>query len=198
LAIIVDKVQKRKDIALSCKKIFFQNGINNLTIAHIAKTAGVGKGTIYEYFKNKEDIIFEIVNILIQERNVIVEKQISELKTTKEKLKLFSKFFYSEEDIELRKLYKEFISISLSNPESQMIEFQSACAKDYYSWFEKLIDDGVSNGELIIEAKKFSRGLFALSEGIFIKSQVSNIYNNIEKEIHQFIDALFELIEVKK
>ncbi len=46
MAIIVDKLQKRKDIALACKEIFFQHGIKDLTISHIAKTAGVGKGTI--------------------------------------------------------------------------------------------------------------------------------------------------------
>ena len=44
--------QKRKDIALACKELFFQNGISNLTISKIATTAGVGKGTIYDYFKN--------------------------------------------------------------------------------------------------------------------------------------------------
>ena len=198
MAIIVDKVQKRKDIALSCKEIFFQNGINGLTISQIAKTAGVGKGTIYEYFKNKEDIIFEIVNVLIYERNLIVEKQLSSVKTTKEKIKLFSKFFYSDEDLEMRQLYKEFISVSLSNPDREMIEFQSACSMDYFNWFEQLIESGVKNGELIAGSQKFSRGLFALSEGIFIKSQVTNLYDDVEEEIHKFIDALFELIEVKK
>ena len=66
MAIIVDKVQKRKDIALACKELFFQRGINDLTISEVAKTAGVGKGTIYEYFNNKEEIVFEIVNIFKQ------------------------------------------------------------------------------------------------------------------------------------
>ena len=198
MAIIVDKVQKRKDIALSCKEIFFQNGIHDLTISQIAKTAGVGKGTIYEYFKNKEDIIFEIVNILIQERNMVVAQQLSEVDSTKEKLKLFSRFFYTQEDVEIRQLYKEFISISLTNPDSEMIEFQSACTNDYYRWFEQLIEDGVKNGELKEGSEKFSRGLFALSEGVFIKAQVTNLYSNIEKEIHSFLDALFELIEVKR
>ena len=69
MAIIVDKIQKRKDIALACKELFFQNGINDLTISQVAKTAGVGKGTIYDYFKNKEDIVFEIVNILMVEHS---------------------------------------------------------------------------------------------------------------------------------
>ncbi len=198
MAIIVDKVQKRKDIALACKEMFFQNGINDLTIAQIAKKAGVGKGTIYEYFKNKEDVVFEIVNILIQERNIVVEKELAKVTTTKEKIKLFSQFFYSPEDAEIRQLYKEAISIILANPNSEMIAFQSDCVSGYFQWFELLIEEGIQKGELREDAKEFSRGLFALSEGIFIKSQVTHIYDDVELEIHRFLDALFNLLEVKK
>jgi len=200
MAIIVDKVQKRKDIALSCKEIFFQNGINDLTISQIAKTAGVGKGTIYEYFKNKEDIIFEIVNILIQERNLVIEKEIASLKNTKDKVKEFSKFFYSDDDhdIELRQLYKEFISISLVNPDNEMTEFQTSCTELYFGWFKSIIYEGVEKGELIPEAKSLAMGLFSTAEGIFIKATVTNMVENVEEEINTFTDALFNLIEVKR
>jgi len=56
MAIIVDKVQKRRDIALSCNDLLLEKGIKKLTIAEVAKTAGVSKGSIYDYFENKEDI----------------------------------------------------------------------------------------------------------------------------------------------
>jgi len=198
MAIIVDKVQKRKDIALSCKEIFFQHGIKDLTISQIAKTAGIGKGTIYEYFKNKEDIVFEIVNILIQERNVIVEKQMSEIDVTKDKIKLFVSFFYCEEDIELRQLYKEFISIALSSPDEKMIEFQTKCFIEHYVWFEQLIQDGIDNGELIAESMPLTKGMFVTAEGLFISSSATNAIDDVQKEINNYIDAIFALIEVKK
>ena len=198
MAIIVDKVQKRKDIALSCKDLIFENGVANLTISQIAKTAGIGKGTVYEYFKNKEDIVFEIVNILIQERNIIKEKQLSEISITKDKVKLFSDFFYSDEDLELRKLYKEFISISLSSPNKEMTEFQTECSNGYFKWFEQIIQEGIDRGELINDAKKFARGLFVMAEGMFITSEVTNSIDNLKDEIHSNIDAVFECIEVKR
>ncbi len=198
MAIIVDKVQKRKDIALSCKELVFQNGINNLTISQLAKTAGVGKGTMYDYFKNKEDIVFEIVNILIQERNIIIEKRMLEITATKDKIKLFNSFFYSEEDTELRQLYKEFISIALSSPDEKMIAFQTTCFEGYYAWFEQIIEDAIESGEIIKESKHLTKGLFVTGEGMFIASSSTNAIANIEQEINNYIDALFELIEVKK
>lgn len=198
MAIIVDKVQKRKDIALSCKELFFQNGINDLTISQVAKTAGVGKGTIYEYFKNKEEIVFEIVNILLQEYNIDKKARIDAKSSTKEKIIEFFGVFYREEDSELRELYKEFISISLSNPQREMIEFQSKCTQSYFEWFNDIIQDGIDKAELLENSKDLARGLFVFGEGIFISSVVTTTIEDVKSEIDKFIDTVFKFIEVKR
>ena len=198
MAIIVDKVQKRKDIALSCKNIFIKRGIKDLTISQIAKEAGVGKGTIYDYFKNKEDIVFEIVNIMMVERNIIKEKKLALLTCTKDKIKLFFGFFYQDEDADLREIYKEFISISLVNPNDEMLDFQTACFENYHQWFEQILQEGIDKGEIISESIHFSKGLFTTAEGLFIASVATRAIEDIEKELDVYIDTLFKLIEVKK
>jgi AcrR family transcriptional regulator len=198
MAIIVDKIQKRRDIALSCKEIFVLKGIKDLTISEIAKTAGIGKGTIYAYFKNKEDIVFEIVNILIQKRNEVVVDKLSKIKSTKDKLKYFSSFFYSEDDLELRELYKEFISIALTSPDKEMIEFQTKCFNEHFIWFEKIIQDAIDSGEIIKHSLKLTCGLFVTAQGMFISSTSTNAIENIESELNDYLDSVFELIEIKK
>jgi len=197
MAIIVDKIQKRKDIALSCKKLFIEKGIKDLTISEIAKTAGVGKGTIYEYFTNKEDIIFEIVNILMEEHNERKYEKLNRLTSTRDKIKEFSSFFYTQEDFELRELYKEFISISLSAKNEEMILFQTECSDRYFEWFESILKDGVVKKELHENSQIFARGLFSMAEGIFLISKVTYSIEDIKKEIHNYCDALFDLIEVR-
>lgn len=197
MAIIVDKVQKRKDIALACKELFFQNGINDLTISQVAKTAGVGKGTIYDYFKNKEDIVFEIVNILLEERNKKKEKDLAKVESTKEKIKIFFSVFYKDEDVELRQLYKEFISISLMNSDSEMVAFHTACSESYYKWFRDILQDGIDKGELISESLNLARGMFVFGDGIFISHSITDSVESIEDKIDEYLDAIFALIEVK-
>jgi AcrR family transcriptional regulator len=198
MAIIVDKVQKRKDIALSCKELFFRHGIKNLTISEVAKTAGVGKGTIYEYFKNKEEIVFEIVNILLQEYNIEKKSRIDSKENSKEKIIEFFGVFYRDEDLELRQLYREFISISLTNPQIEMVEFQSNCTRKYFKWFEEIIQEGIDRGELHASAKKLSRGLFVMGEGLFVSSSVTDTIEDLKKELDNFYGTLFELMEIKK
>ena len=198
MAIIVDKVQKRKDIALTCKELFVQNGIKSLTISQIALKAGVGKGTLYDYFQNKEDIVFEIVNILLHQHNEQKEKKILKATSTKEKIKIFFDFFYNDDEVELRALYKEFVSIALSEPNKEMIAFQTNCSESYRKWFKEILEDGIKNGEIIEKSINLANGLFALGEGMFISSCVADAIDNLEKEINDYIDTLFDLIEVKK
>jgi len=197
MAIIVDKVQKRKDIALSCREIVLENGIRNLTISKLADAAGVGKGTIYEYFENKEDIVFEIVNLMMLKHNERKEEALSKVTSTKEKVIIFLSFFYNEVDSELLKMYKEFVSIALSNPNQNMIDFQDKCAQSYYFWFFEIIENGIKSGELIPDAKALAKGLYSIGEGMFVMSASSGSTASLKKDINEFTDAIFKLIEVK-
>ena len=53
---ILKKNLKRKIIAKSCSSLLEENQFQNISISKLAQTAGIGKGTIYEYFKNKEEL----------------------------------------------------------------------------------------------------------------------------------------------
>jgi len=200
MAIIVDKVQKRKDIALACQDLFMQKSIVNVTISEIAKVAGIGKGTVYEYFKNKEDIVFEIINIRTLEHDNKKQKMMKEQKTVKDKTKAFFSFFYSkeEDDMVLRHFHKEFISISLVSENSEMFVYQSECYKKYNSWFEDIIQEAIDNNEIIKESKNLINGMFAVCDGMLILSFSTNVITNLEKEICDYFDELFNIIEIKK
>jgi AcrR family transcriptional regulator len=56
---MAEKNQKRTDILSSARALFKENGFHNTRMDDIAQNAGVGKGTLYEYFKNKQEIFDE-------------------------------------------------------------------------------------------------------------------------------------------
>jgi len=193
MAIIVDKVQKRRDIALSSKAVILQNGIDNLTIAAIAKAAGIGKGTFYEYFKSKEALLFELVNILMQEYNCRMEEKLSRYDSTREKVKVFADFFYEAESRDLRTLYKMFTGVSLLSPQKDMLDFQSECFDYYYVWFDRLISDGIENGEVTPQISGMTRAIFATAKGMYIMAETTHYSGDLQKEIHTYIDTIFDL-----
>lgn len=51
---------KKNLIVQSAIEIFSQHGFRNSSISEIAQKANVAEGTIYQYFKNKEDLFFSI------------------------------------------------------------------------------------------------------------------------------------------
>ena len=58
MSIREEKKHRTKQAILEAAiSLFSENGYENTSIDHIAKMAGVGKGTVYSYFQTKKDII---------------------------------------------------------------------------------------------------------------------------------------------
>ena len=53
---------KYQRILAASVSVFADHGFHQSTVSRIAKKAGVADGTIYLYFKNKEDILVQIFN----------------------------------------------------------------------------------------------------------------------------------------
>ncbi|WP_274361746.1 TetR/AcrR family transcriptional regulator [Paenibacillus thermotolerans] len=65
---------RRQLIIEAASKSFALFGYKATTMEQIAKIANVGKGTIYTFFTNKEELFQEIMNRLIQEMKMVAEQ----------------------------------------------------------------------------------------------------------------------------
>ena len=78
-----EKEQRRNEIIDAAEKVFFFKGIENATMDEVAETAELSKGTLYLYFKSKEDIHFAIcrrgLEILMDKLGEVVEEDKSVL-----------------------------------------------------------------------------------------------------------------------
>jgi AcrR family transcriptional regulator len=54
------KEEKREAIIRAAAEVFTQKGYFGTRMAEVAVAAGVGKGTVYEYFRSKEDLFFAV------------------------------------------------------------------------------------------------------------------------------------------
>ncbi len=59
---IVDKEAKKEQIIHAAMSVFAEKGVANTKMIDIARAAAIGKGTIYEYFRSKEDIFAAAFN----------------------------------------------------------------------------------------------------------------------------------------
>jgi len=197
MAIIVDKEKKRTDIACSCKDILLEYGIKNLTISHIAKTAGVGKGTIYEYFENKEDIVFEIITSIIAEHEQQLHEIINLDISSKEKLFHFFNLIYENKNSqEQLNIYREFLAISITNGTAEMIDFNKVCREKFSNILTQIIQEGINKKEFHKAAQYLVSGLITFGLGLVVEAHTVSL--NTKEEIKQYIDALFTIMETKE
>ncbi len=194
----VDKEQKRREIAISCSDLIYEVGIKKLTVSEVAKKAGIGKGTIYEYFENKDDIVFEIINIHIEQYHEIFLETIKEVKTTKEKVLHFFKFVIDDgiENMKHFNGYKEYLSIVLGEENSEMKKFNNSCHVFFNEQLRTIIKDGIQKNELIPESINLIDGLLSFEKGIALQKMTQDNFD-AKNSCEMFINVIFDLIEVK-
>ena len=56
------KEERKIDILRAASRVFYLNGFEGTKIDDIAKEAGIGKGTVYEYFHSKQELFDQSVN----------------------------------------------------------------------------------------------------------------------------------------
>ncbi|UPA30309.1 TetR/AcrR family transcriptional regulator [Terrisporobacter glycolicus] len=129
------------------KKIITDNSnIENIKVSDIAKAAGIGKGTIYEYFKSKDEIIARsiIYNFKIDIINTI--EAIKEVSTFKEQCNhLFHYSISSGKFIfpSLRILYNQVVPKELNNILLEDFEEILELKTQLYNLLDYVINTGI-------------------------------------------------------
>jgi len=70
----VDKIKKKEEILLAALRVFARKGFYKTKMADIAEESGVGKGTIYEYFRSKEELLGKGFEFLLKGMNKFIDE----------------------------------------------------------------------------------------------------------------------------
>lgn len=110
----LEKQARRDQILDAARKLLFSQGIEKISISRISKEAELGVGTIYFYFKNKEDIFIALqqegVNVLYSGILKIMDQDVD----PDEKLRQVANAYY--EFTENHTEYFNIINYFLSSP----------------------------------------------------------------------------------
>ena len=67
----IEHTGKRQILVEAAAQVFSKQGFANTRVSDISQHAGVGKGTVYEYFSSKEELFFAVfqwLNVEIRSR----------------------------------------------------------------------------------------------------------------------------------
>ena len=156
---------KRESILRAATRVFARNGYFNSKVADIAHAAGVADGTVYLYFKSKEEILHSIFDQNMAEAIAAGRKLIEKLRDPREKLRRIATLHLERlgADRDLAVVFQ----VELRGSTKFMREFSAAGFAEYLGLLRTTFEEGQRAGVFRSElnAKVVSKILFgALDE----------------------------------
>src|SRR5712692_10353211 len=131
---------KRELILRAATRVFARNGYFNSKVADIARAAEVADGTVYLYFKSKEEILHSIFDQNIAEVIAAGRKLIEHLGDPREKLRRIAKLHLERlgADRDLAVVFQ----VELRGSTKFMEEFSAAGFAEYLTLLRRTFEEG--------------------------------------------------------
>ena len=131
---------KHEKILEAAVKVFAGKGFYNAKVAEIAREAGIADGTIYLYFKNKDDILISLFEEKINKIILRVQAEIRKIDDPAEKLRKFITMHLKlvQEDRHLA----EVIQVELRQSNKFMREYKPVKFLDYMNIISSVVKEG--------------------------------------------------------
>src|SRR5438477_13093463 len=131
---------KRESILRAATRVFARNGYFNSKVADIARAADVADGTVYLYFKSKEEILHSIFDQDMAEAITSGRKLIKALSGPREKLRRIARLHLERlgADRDLAVVFQ----VELRGSTKFMEEFSAAGFAEYLDLLCKIFEEG--------------------------------------------------------
>lgn len=139
-----NKDDKRNRILKSAVKVFAQKGFYNAKVAEIAKGAGVADGTIYLYFKNKDEMLISIFEEKMATFIEQIVREMAHLQDPVEKLKVFINTHL--EFVRKNPKLAQVLQLELRQSNKFIKEYSGTKLKEYLNVARDLIVEGQTKG----------------------------------------------------
>ena len=135
---------KREAILRAAIKVFAQKGYFNSKVADIAKEAGIADGTVYLYFKSKEEILHSVFDRAMEEFIAEGKREIAEIEEADKRLQRIAQLHLEKlgADRDLAIVFQ----VELRGSTKFMEEFSGGGFAEYLEIIQKTIQEGQKTG----------------------------------------------------
>ena len=202
---IVDKNKKKEDILEAAILVFSRKGFSEATISDIALESGIGKGTVYEYFRTKGEIVLESFRFIISGMEKEFEDILDLKIPAKERLgQMIDSIcsFVSGDNSGLVDLMINYWGEAMRGRESKEAIFDDLKRfyKDFRKIFSRLIMEGIKEGSFRkdIHPENAASLILASLDGLFLQWSLDKRSVALRK-INRFVkNIIFNGICVEK
>lgn len=152
---------KRERILASAERIFARNGFFASRVSEIAKDAGVADGTIYLYFKSKDDLLIALFDGRMKQVNAALKEAIDGLAPMDQLRAFIRRYLKLVQD---EPAAAEVLTVELRQSSKFMKEYENPEFSDFLRLLGGIIAAGQASGELddAIPAPMAARMIFGV------------------------------------
>ena len=132
---------KESSILDAAEKIFARSGFDGAKVSEIARAASVAEGTVYLYYKNKQDLLAGVVGRFWTQLTLGAEAAIQPDATTAEQLEQLGRYH-------LNSILEQFEVVSLTYRARPQREQDLDQVREYVRVFDRIMQRGVDRSEL--------------------------------------------------
>ncbi|KUO72217.1 MAG: transcriptional regulator [Desulfosporosinus sp. BRH_c37] len=170
-----------------------ETGFYQCQVSKIARLAGVADGTIYLYFKNKEDILIRLFQERMGEFIVDVRDQIAKCQTTSSRLKaiMAAHFNYMEKN----RSYAIVTQLEVRQSDSRIRNAIREPVLEYFRVIEEVIERGIESKDIANVNVRAARQMIfgAMDEAVtdwLMARKPRLLLNQVEPIFYLFAGAL--------
>ncbi|MBF0303746.1 MAG: TetR/AcrR family transcriptional regulator [Desulfamplus sp.] len=194
-----EKEQRRKQIMEAARKVFSAKGFNRATMEEIAGEAELSPGTIYLYFKNKEELHTSLSIDILEYISVQMKKFINRHDINAEqKMHLLKDTFidvYEYDPMVLINLFHLQSGETLTNLSAEVLEELKQTSADALSAITSVVTEGIERG-LFVEKHPVALAdiIWATYSGVVLWVDSKRLLNNEKDFVKQTLDTAFEIM----
>jgi TetR/AcrR family fatty acid metabolism transcriptional regulator len=172
---IVDKEAKKMEILHAAMQVFAKKGVVNTKMIDIATTASVGKGTIYEYFRSKEEIFassyiyfFSMTKSMVQEALSKEDDPLAQL----ELILTISLDAFMHLGEEYANIMMDFWAEGIRTKNQDLLDAINlkGIYEDYRKMIQQILEKGIEKGVLkTMDTKSTASVLIGAFDGILLQ-----------------------------
>jgi AcrR family transcriptional regulator len=144
------KEQKRQLIMRAALKIISKNGYSPTALDEIAQEAGIAKGTLYLYFRDKEDLISStLIYVLDDLKHGMLEnipRDLTAVETLKRIALFMFEYFAGNDDF--YNIYLTILNYNLVSNYTSLFESMLERKRELYEWECRLVEDAKQQGHI--------------------------------------------------
>jgi len=188
-----EKLIRREIILEAAEGLFEIKGFETTTVDEIASSAELGKGTIYSYFRSKEEIY---IAILEKGLNVLMEKCRQAIGGSNSATEALNNLYLTF--VKYHQEHQGFIETLILQADEQralklgdLIINLRGKATDWVDLVSEVLKWGIQKGEFAeLEVNKVANVIIGMIVGLIIQSKIGQI----SEELGSYRDTMFQML----